>query len=101
MAVRLHLPSKVYSHRNAADGVERGNIVSWRQEVAEALDGRTLDLGAEMDERSILLSTVLLFGTAIALALVILTLVFYALVTRGRRDLARPGTAGNDPRRGP
>src|SRR4029078_13201048 len=26
MAVRFHLPSKVYSHRNAFGGVERGNI---------------------------------------------------------------------------
>ncbi len=101
MAVRLHLPSKVYSHRNAADGVERGNIVSWRQDVAEALDGSPLDLGAEMDERSILLSTVLLFGTAIAVALAILFAIFYALVRRGRRDLARTGPADDDRRSGP
>jgi hypothetical protein len=89
MAVRLHLPSKVYSHRNAADGVERGNIVSWRQDVAQALDGRALDVGAEMDERSILSSTVLLFGTAIVLALAILFAVYWAVVRRGRRDLAQ------------
>src|SRR5262245_57511620 len=91
MAVRFHLPSKVYSHRNAADGVERGNIVGWRQEVAAALDGRPLDVGAEMDERSILLSTVLLFGGAILLALAILFSIFWAVVRRGRRDLAEAG----------
>lgn len=88
MAVRFHLPSKVYGHRNAADGVERGNIVGWRQDVARALDGGSLELGAEMDERSILLSTVLLFGTAIAAALAILFSIFWAVVRRGRRDLA-------------
>ena len=33
MAVRFHLPSKVYEHKNALDGVERGNIVGWRQDV--------------------------------------------------------------------
>ncbi len=49
MAVRFHLPSKVFGHKNAADGVERGNILGWRQEVAQGLDGRGLDFGAEMD----------------------------------------------------
>jgi hypothetical protein len=88
LAVRFHLPSKVYGHRNAADGVERGNIVGWRQPVASALAGEKLELGAEMDERSILLSTVLLFGTAIAAALAILVSIFWAVVRRGKRDLA-------------
>ena len=41
-----------------------------------------------MDERSILLSTVLLFGTAIAAALAILVSIFWAVVRRGKRDLA-------------
>ncbi|HSB60268.1 MAG TPA: hypothetical protein VLI67_01020 [Vicinamibacteria bacterium] len=87
MAVRLHLPSKVYAHKNAHDGVERGNIVGWRQGVGEALDGRALDFGAEMDDRSILLSTVMLFGSAILLALLLLAGGLWALVRRGRRDL--------------
>jgi hypothetical protein len=43
MAVRFHLPSKVYSHRNAFAGVERGNIVGWRETVVEGLSGRPLD----------------------------------------------------------
>jgi hypothetical protein len=88
MAVRFHLPSKVYGHKNAAEGVERGNIVGWRQGVARALGGDRLDFGAEMDQRSILLSTVMLFGSAILLALTILALGLYALVRRGRKDLA-------------
>jgi hypothetical protein len=89
MAVRLHLPSKVYSHENAAEGVERGNIVGWRQDVGRALDGGTLVLGAVMDERSILLSTVVLFGGAIVVALAILSALLYFVARRGRRDLAR------------
>jgi hypothetical protein len=89
MAVRFHLPSKVYSHDNAADGVERGNIVGWRQDVAAARDGRPLAVGAVMDERSILLSTVVLFGGAIALAVAILALTFWVVARRGRRDLAK------------
>ena len=89
MAVRFHLPSKVYSHRNAAEGVERGNILAWRQDTAAALDGGRLDLGAEMDERSILLSTVLLFAGAVMLAVLLLTFALWAVVRRGRRDLER------------
>ena len=87
MAVRFHLPSKVYSHRNASDGVERGNILGWRQDVSAALDGRRLELGAVMGRRSILFSTVALFGGAVALAVLLLTLALWATLRRGHRDL--------------
>src|SRR4029450_9027153 len=97
MAVRFHLPSKVYMHDNAVDGVERGNIVSWRQDVAQGPQGRTLRLGAEMDERSILLSTVGLFAAAIALGLSVLALALYLAFRRGRRlqagELREPAAA--------
>ena len=89
MAVRFHLPSKVYGHRRAADGVERGNILGWRQETAAALDGGRLDLGADMDERSILSSTVMLFAGAVVLAAVLLALALWAVVRQGRKDLGR------------
>ena len=89
MAVRFHLPSKVYSHRNAADGVERGNILAWRQEVSAALAGGRLEFGALMDERSILFSTVRLFAGAVALAAVLLVVALWAAIRRGRRDLQR------------
>ncbi len=85
MAVRFHLPSKVYSHKNAVQGVERGNIASWRQDVAQALEGHPLDFGVTMDRRSILGSTVTLFATAIALALGSLTTVAWVVVRRGRK----------------
>ena len=87
MAVRFHLPSRVYGHHNAAEGVERGNILGWRQEVGAALDGGRLDLGALMDERSILFSTVVLFGGAVILAVLLLALALWAVTRRGRRDL--------------
>ena len=72
MAVRFHLPSKVYEHRNAMDGVEGGNIVGWRQDVRAALAGGRLEVGALIDRRSILVSTIGLFAAAILLALSIL-----------------------------
>jgi hypothetical protein len=91
MAVRFHLPSKVYGHRRAAFGVERGNILGWIQETDAALDGGRLEFGAEMDERSILFSTVMLFAAAVVLAVLLLALALWAVVRRGRRDLARSG----------
>ncbi len=89
MAVRFHLPSKVYGHRRAADGVERGNILGWRQETAAALDGGRLEFGAEMDNRSILSSTVMLFAGAVVLAALLLALALWAVVRQGRKDLQR------------
>ena len=89
MAVRFHLPSKVYGHRRAADGVERGNILGWRQGTAEALDGGRLEIGAEMDERSILSSTVMLFAGAVVLAVILLAAALWAVVRQGRKDLER------------
>jgi hypothetical protein len=89
MAVRFHLPSKVYGHRNAVFGVERGNILAWRQETGAALDGGRLEFGAEMDARSILSSTVMLFAGAVVLAALLLAFALWAVVRRGRKDLAR------------
>jgi hypothetical protein len=88
MAVRFHLPSKVYAHKNAFDGVERGNIVSWRQELARAVRGGGLELGATLDERSILGSTVTLFAAAIVLAVALLGLALWLTARRGRRATA-------------
>jgi hypothetical protein len=85
MAVRFHLPSKIYFHRNATDGVERGNIVGWRQDLAQGLAGQPLEFGAEIDRRSILLSTVSLFGAAILGGLGVLALAAYWMWRTGRR----------------
>src|SRR5512140_909401 len=89
IAVRFHLPSKVYSHRRAVEGLERGNILGWRQETAAALDGGRIEFGAELDGRSILFSTVMLFAGAVVLAALLLATALWAVVRRGRRDLAR------------
>lgn len=85
MAVRFHLPAKIYDHQNASDGVERGNIVGWRQELSSALAGSPLVLGATMDERSILGSTVALFGWAIAGACALLAGTIYLVFLKGKK----------------
>ena len=87
MAVRFHLPSKVYGHDNADLGVERGNIVSWRQGVAPALGGQPVAFGATIDPRSILWSTVGLFAAAIALGLGILAVALLLVFRRGRKEM--------------
>jgi hypothetical protein len=90
MAVRFHLPSKIYEHKSAADGVERGNIVCWRQDVDAGLKGERLEFGAVMDSRSILLSTVTLFAGAMVLATLILGGGLYLVARHGRKGLASP-----------
>jgi hypothetical protein len=85
MAVRFHLPSKIYQHDNAARGVERGNIVAWRQDVSAALRGRELVFGAVMDRRSIFYSTVGLFAGAVALALALLGVMVWVVRRKGQQ----------------
>ena len=97
MAVRFHLPSKVYEHRNAMDGVERGNIVGWRQDVRTALAGGSLDVGALIDRRSILVSTIGLFAAAIVLALSILAGLILWVRRRGATASAAPGPGSPPP----
>ena len=84
MAVRFHLPSKVYAHQNAVGGVERGNIIGWRQWVNQGLAGQPMAFGATIDRRSILLSTVGLFAGAIVLGLSALGLAIYITFRKGK-----------------
>lgn len=98
LAVRFHLPSKIYAHDNAALGVERGNIVTWREDLAAGLAGKPLAFGATLDDRSILLSTVVLFGAAIAIAAVILVAAVLEVRRRGRAQQKREGEALGAPR---
>jgi hypothetical protein len=86
LAVRFHLPSKVFEHKNAAAGIERGNIVGWRQDVGQGLGGRPLEFGAIMGARSILWSTVGLFGATIVGGLGLLALALFLVFRRGRRE---------------
>ena len=90
MAVRFHLPSKVYGHDNADMGVERGNIVSWRQDLGQALSGRALAFGADLDPRSILWSTVGLFAVAIGLGFARIAVALVFAFWRGRNEGGRP-----------
>jgi hypothetical protein len=85
LAVRFHLPSKIFWHQNAHGGVERGNIVGWRQDVAQGLHGRPLEFAVLMDRRSILLSTVGIFAAAIVGGLALIGGAVYWVMRTGRR----------------
>ena len=85
LAVRFHLPSKIFWHQNAAGGVERGNIVGWRQDVALGLQGRPMQFAVLMDQRSILLSTVSIFVAAIVGGLAMIAAAIYWVMRTGRR----------------
>jgi hypothetical protein len=85
--VRFHLPSRVEEHHNAFAGVERGNIVSWRQSVAQGLAGQPLAFGAVMHRQSILMATVALFLEAILAAAAVVSLLLYLTYRKGKRLL--------------
>ena len=77
MAVRFHLPSEIFEHRHASLGVERGNILSWRQDLRGGIAGAPLDFGASMGTKSVLSSTLRLFGLAILTAAGIIAVVLF------------------------
>jgi hypothetical protein len=69
-AFRLHLPSKITYHNTGRD-VGRGNILVWEQSLAERLRSVPIVLDARMEARSILYTTLWLFGvTFLAVAVV-------------------------------
>jgi hypothetical protein len=61
--------------------------------VTEGFAGRPLEIGATMDRRSILLSTVGLFAGAILAAVLLVTAVLVWVLRAGRRSQAPPPAA--------
>ena len=95
MAVRFHLPSEIFDHQNAAMGVERGNILSWTQDLGAGIAGAPLDFGATLGTTSVLSATLGLFALAGAVGVSLIGLVLRFLQRRGReaafRDRKRNG----------
>jgi hypothetical protein len=88
VAFRLHLPSKIRYHNT--HGVEsRGNILAWEQPLADRLRGAPLTIEARMDTRSILYTTLWLFGiTFVAVAAAFAGVIWW--VMRKGREPALP-----------
>jgi hypothetical protein len=94
VAFRLHLPSRIRYH-NARDvdtdqplDYERGNILRWEQYLADRLDGEPVEIEVRMDSRSILHTTLWLFGTAFGAALGLLAFLVWLMFRRGARQRA-------------
>jgi|SRR5687767_3754260 len=90
VAFKLHAPSRIqYQNvRNLQDGqpgdTERGNILTWEQRLADRLAGKTIDMQVEMDATSILYTTIWLFVGAFAAAVLMLVLIIWWTMRRGR-----------------
>jgi hypothetical protein len=85
MAVRFHLRSEIFDHRNAFSGVERGNILSWRQDLRGGIAGAPIDFGATLGTRSVLSATLSLFAFALVAGCGLIATVLFAFARRGRR----------------
>jgi hypothetical protein len=82
VAFRLHLPSRIEFH-NARE-LERGNITTWEQPLAERLKGVPVEIQVRMEASSILARTLTLFGTTILAAAAAFALVIWWIARRGR-----------------
>jgi hypothetical protein len=93
---KLHLPSKILDHnvKRLEDGrngtIERGNILSYEQRLADRRAGVPIEMSVLMGDRSILAQTLLLFGVAVLGAAVAIALVLWVTMRRARRAVSRP-----------
>ena len=98
VAFKLHLPSRIHAHnvrdietRETGD-VERGNILTWEQRLADRISGAPIALEVTMDSGSILYRTLGLFAVSFAAALLLLAIVIWMVIRRGRRRNAAART---------
>jgi len=85
VAVRVHLPSRIRYHNAGADNLKRGNILVWEQSLTERQFGKPLEIEARIEQASILYTTLLLFAISGALALLVLALIIWWVVRKGKR----------------
>jgi hypothetical protein len=89
---KLHMPSRILYHnvRRLSDGeagvVERGNILTSEQTLADRRAGKPLDLDTRVETQPILNRTLWLFGGSFLAALVSLALIIWLVARRGRRS---------------
>jgi hypothetical protein len=90
VAFKLHLPSRVtYQNvRRLEDGeagtVERGNILTWEQRLTDRLAAVPIAMEVRTDSESILYQTVTLFAGAFAAAVILLIVLIWYTIRRGR-----------------
>ncbi|MEO6222957.1 MAG: hypothetical protein ABIP90_06885 [Vicinamibacterales bacterium] len=93
VAFKLHLPSRVtyQNTRRLSDGepgaLERGNILTWEQRLSDRLSGVPIAMEVRTETESILFRTVALFAGAFAAAVIVLFLLIWFTIRRGRARL--------------
>jgi hypothetical protein len=90
VAFKLHLPSRIREHNvKRLDGtngtIERGNILTWEQRLADRRASRPVVIDVKMDSTSILNTTLWIFGGAFAAAVLALVVVIWLVMRRGRK----------------
>jgi hypothetical protein len=91
VAFRLHLPSKVLFHNvrllrdNTTGDVERGNILTWEQRLADRRAGVPVDMQVRMEPQSILFRTLWLFGGSFVAAVIVLAGLIWWTVRKGKK----------------
>src|SRR5690606_18058414 len=68
VGIRLHVPSRITFHNAPGGQIERGNILTWQQPLAQRLAGEPLRIEVTFAEQRILVLTVTLFLAAMAAA---------------------------------
>ncbi len=81
---RWHLPSRVETFNTPQENYLRGNILVWEQTLAKRLAGEPLEMRVRMEGRSILYGALWLFGVSAASALVVVGLIVWWVVSKGR-----------------
>jgi hypothetical protein len=93
VAFKMHLPSRVTYHsaRRLSDGetreLERGNILTWEQRLSDRLAGTPIAMEVKTESESILYQTVSLFAGAFIAAVIVLILLIWFTIRRGRARL--------------
>ena len=90
IAFKLHAPSKIrFQNVKKLDGsnggTDRGNILTWEQTLADRRAGKPIDMVVRMEATSILYTTVWLFVGAFAAAVLVLVLLIWITIRKGRR----------------
>jgi len=86
VAFRMHLPSEIVLHNAPSGEIERGNILQWEQPLVERLEGRPIDIRVQLEPTSILVGTLVLFGTTIAAAVATLAGVIWWIRRQGTAE---------------
>ncbi len=82
VAFRLHLPARIIWHNAPSKSVERGNILTWEQTLADRRAGVPVTIEVRMEPTSILYRTLWLFAISGLAALAVLAGIIWWLMRK-------------------